>query len=293
MLRLTAGAAALAIAAAAGATETWRVASPRLDELSGLAPSLADPGVLWALNDSGGGAELFRLGPRGEDLGKVEVRGARNADWEDLASFTAPEGPALLVADVGDNLEFRNFVSLYAVLDPGRRGTQARLLWRLDFRFPGGSRDCEAMAVDPSRREILLVTKRENPPQLFRLALPRSAPEPGYIAWAEPLGPVNGLPRPTAQQRLSMPLRAIHMHSPTGLAIAPDGRGAVLLTPEHGYRYRRAAGQGWGAVFASAGDQFPLPPFRQIEAVALSADGQGAWIGGEARPSVMALVPLP
>lgn len=291
MLRLIV--AAVAAASAASAIAGWRVGHPRLDELSGLAQSRADPGVLWAVNDSGGGARLFRLGPQGQDLGKVTVPGARNADWEDLAAFRAPEGPALLIADVGDNLEFRSFVSLYAVLEPGPGARRARLLWRLDFRFPEGSNDCEAMAIDETRREILLISKREDPPQLYRLKLPQAPPPAGYLARAEKLGPVAGLPQPTAEQRTRMPLRARFMHTPTGLAIARDGRSALLITPEGAYRYRRRANQGWGEVFARRGAPMKLPDFRQIEAGALAADGKGAWIGAEASPSELAWVPFP
>lgn len=284
---------AAAAAQAADPPGVFRAANRHLDELSGLAVSRADPTLLWGHNDSGNGSELYRLGPHGEDLGSVYVPQAQSGDWEDIAAFNAPEGPALLIADVGDNFAFRSFVTLYAVRDPGREGTSAKLLWRLDFRWPDGPRDCEAVGVDETRGEILLVSKRDEPPGLYRLPLPARTPVRETVLTAERIGSVAGLPSATASERVRMPVRALFLNSPTGLSIAPDGRSALLLTPSHVYRYRRGSGAGWAAAFAPGGEAFRLPDLLQIEAVAIAADGRSAWIGSEASPSQLAIVPLP
>src|SRR5690606_7830200 len=57
----------------------------KLDEMSGLAASRAQPGVLWAINDSGNAGRLFRLGEDGSALGRVDVDGAWLRDSESLA----------------------------------------------------------------------------------------------------------------------------------------------------------------------------------------------------------------
>eukprot|EP01035_Chromulina_nebulosa_P023316 gene23316-30224_t len=97
-----------------------RVASPALDELSGLAVSHADPDLLWGHNDSGAGPDLYRIGIHGEDLGSVHIAGVQAIDWEDIAAFDWQGKPALLIADTGDNTAKRKSVTLYAVSDPGR-----------------------------------------------------------------------------------------------------------------------------------------------------------------------------
>ena len=279
----------LACGAALGA-ETFELANPDLDELSGLAVSHADATLLWGHNDTGGGKRLYRIGPSGEDLGSVRIAGVESSDWEDIAAFDDAGGPALLIADTGDNFMLRSWPVLYAVRDPGRSGAPA-LLWRLDFRFPDGAHDVEAMAVDPVDRAILLVTKRETPPRLYRLALPERAP--AVRPTAEFLGEVAGLPpAPTLRQRLAE-LGASLRDSPAALDVSRDGLTAVLVTGRHAYVYRRGPGAGWAHTFARAPVAVPLPALKQIEAAALSPDGRELFVGSEGRPGRLARIALP
>lgn len=272
------------------AADVVDIASPRIDELSGLAVSRADPAVLWGHNDSGDGPVLYRIGPDGADLGAVTLREVRAVDWEDIAAFEHGGQPALLIADVGDNFAIRRFSTLYAVSDPGRTGDPA-LLWRLDFRYPDGSRDCEAVAVDPVDREILLVSKRDVPPRLYRLPLPERTPRERLTA--EYLGEIPGLPRLTLGERAAAPLESRYVHAPTGLDISRDGASAVLVTARHAYVYRRLPGHSWLEAFAQPAAVLPLPDVPQIEAVAFAADGRALFVGAEGRPGRLAFLPLP
>lgn len=272
------------------AAEIVDVANPRIDELSGLAVSRADPAVLWGHNDSGDGPVLFRIGTDGADLGAVTLREARAVDWEDIAAFEHDGRPALLVADVGNNFAIRGFSTLYAVSDPGRTGEPA-LLWRLDFRYPDGARDCEAVAVDSVNREILLVSKRDVPPRLYRLPLPERTPRAPLTA--EYLGEIGQLPVLTLGERAAAPLKSRHVHAPVGLDISRDGAQAVLVTARHAYLYRRPAGRPWREAFAQPAAELPLPDIAQVEAVAFSADGRALFVGAEGRPGRLALLPLP
>ncbi len=272
------------------AAENFELANPDLDELSGLAVSHADATLLWGHNDTGGGPRLFRIGLDGADLGSVRVAGAQSSDWEDIAAFEDAGGPALLIADTGDNFGLRSWPALYAVRDPGRRG-QPVLLWRLDFRYPDGARDCEAVAIDPVDRVILLVSKRDARPRLYRLALPQGAPLAPQTA--EFLGEVAGVPpRPELGRLLTAPL-ARYNDSPTALDISRDGRTAVLVTPRNAYVYRRAPGMDWAQTLGLPPAVVPLPQIDQIEAVALSADGRELFVGGEGRPGRLARIALP
>ena len=74
-----------------------------LDEVSGMAASRAHEDVLWAIEDSGNPARLYALSRRGRVLARYKVEGAKNDDWEDLASFDRGGKHYLLVADTGDN----------------------------------------------------------------------------------------------------------------------------------------------------------------------------------------------
>jgi len=276
---------------AALAADIFELANRDIDELSGLAVSRADPALLWGHNDTGAGPRLYRIGLHGEDLGSSHVTQVQSSDWEDIAAFEDASGPALLIADTGDNFAIRTFPTLYAVRDPGRSGVPV-LLWRLDFRYPDGPRDCEAVAVDPVAREILLVSKRDSPPRLYRLPLPQRAP--GIPQVAEFLGLVAGLPDlPTLRERISRPFDPIYTDSPTALDVARDGATAVLVTPRHAYVYRRGAGVSWAQAFGRPPTVLPLPALNEIEAAALSADGRELIVGSEGRPGRLAVIALP
>ena len=276
------------------ATATGTLANPAIDELSGLAVSRRDPQLLWGHNDTGGGPVLYRIGPDGADLGRIVVADALAGDWEDIAAFEDRSGPALLVADVGDNFALRSFATLYAVRDPGRENA-AKILWILEFTFPDGPRDCEAVAVDPLSREILLLSKRDRPARLYRLPLPKALPKtlrnvpPRVRATAAFVGTIA--PPPPAN-----PVRAVvapFEYAPTALAISADGLTAVIATPEHAWLYRRAAGQAWLERFREPGTAVALPPkLDQVEAAALSADGRVLYLGAEGRPGRWARIDL-
>lgn len=273
--------------AADPAPDVVEVGNAALDELSGLVVSRADPRLLWGHNDTGGGAWLYRFGPGGEDLGRVAIAGVQAHDWEDLAAFEHEGAPALLIADVGNNLASRAVVTLYAVSDPGREGAP-RLLWRLPFRFPDGARDCEAVAVDPLAREILLVTKRDTPPRLYRLPLPTNTP--AGVRQAEFVAALSGWPA-----RNGLSLLRFFADSPTAFDISRDGRRAVLATPTHAYLYSRADDGGWARALQRPQAALPLPAraLDQIEAAAFAADGRTLIVGSEGRPARLARIALP
>lgn len=83
--------------------ERPKIQSPAIKEASGLAISPTDAAFMWVINDSGAAPELHLAGTDGTDRGKVTLKGVKNIDWEDLASFTLDGKPYLLVADTGDN----------------------------------------------------------------------------------------------------------------------------------------------------------------------------------------------
>lgn len=256
-----------------------RVASPALDELSGLAVSHADPGLLWGHNDSGAGPDLYRIGIHGEDLGSVHIAGVQAIDWEDIAAFDWQGKPALLIADTGDNTAKRKSVTLYAVSDPGRTG-KPKLLWQLDFRYDNGPRDCEAVAVDPTDGSIILLSKRGQPKYLYRLPLPKRKPPVG-VAVAERLGEVHSITGPTMTDLVSYPGRSAFFGQPTALDISRDGLTAVVVTYKDTLRWRRRAGQSWLETFATAPEVLDAPMLHQAEAGAIAADGRSVFISGE------------
>ena len=262
-----------------------------LKELSGLTRSLATDDWLWGHNDSGDTPRLFRVGLDGSDGGSVEVPDTVAIDWEDIATLRWQGQPALLIGDIGDNLAQRKAITLYAVQDPGATGHSAPLLWQLNVRYPDGPRDAEGLAVDPLDGSILILSKRQRPPVIYRVAMPEQPAAAGSVVTAERLGPVLHLPAATAIDLSEDPLYGLLRDWPTALDIAPDGLSAIVTTYKDAYRYARTADQSWGQAFAMKPQRIDLPQWKQTEAGAYTADGQSFCAGSEQRAG-FACIPL-
>lgn len=291
MFRLTAAlAGALLTVAAAAAPLIFSLKNRALDESSGLALSLLDPQILWSHNDSGGLPALYRVGLQGEDLGRVDVPLAMNFDWEDIAAFRYHGAPALLIGDVGDNYSIRDEVSVYAVADPGR-SNRTQLLWKLAFQYEDGPRDCEALAVDPVSGDILLISKREQPPALYRLPLPDAPPTRPAIA--KRIATLPQIPRAGGADFKNHPIAYAYLSMPTALDISRDGRFAVVITPKDAYLYLRRGAESWARTFARLPRTIAQPWLPQTEGGAISADGRWLYISSERGPKNFARVALP
>ena len=69
--------------------DTWavcaRIRSSEIDECSGIVASRRYSDLYWVHNDSGDRARFFGIDSRGELRVQIEVDGAQNVDWEDIA----------------------------------------------------------------------------------------------------------------------------------------------------------------------------------------------------------------
>src|SRR5688572_13317881 len=77
----------------------------KLEEVSGLAASSANPGMLWTHNDSGNPAVVYLVDENLKIRLACRLQGIKNRDWEDIAVGPGPD-PAkryVYVADIGDN----------------------------------------------------------------------------------------------------------------------------------------------------------------------------------------------
>ena len=146
-----------------------------LTESSGLTASQQHADVLWSINDSGNEPALYAMTVAGDDLGRWPVAGPLpgSGDWEALDAVTIADKHYLIVGDVGDNFGIRGAVHLIWVEEPHDLSDPQplKLLGVQSIRYPEGPRDAEAMAVDVANDRILLLSKREYPPQLFAVPL--------------------------------------------------------------------------------------------------------------------------
>ncbi len=267
------------------------VTSRQLGEISGLAASHAHDGVLWAINDGGNPARLYAISRRGRLLARYQIEGASNQDWEDLASFELDGRRYLLLADTGDNGGRRRGFSLHVFEEPAKlaNGT-LKPAWTIRARWPDGPRDCEAVAVDAAAGQVLLVSKKRVPPELFSLPL---ADPRGAVVEARRIGRLAGMPQVSEELRRKDPKLAALFSQVTAADIAPDRRSLAVLTYGNVLFYRRSEGEGWADATARAPEAHDIPPIPQAEALAWSAGGGGLYATGEFTPApIFYLVPL-
>ena len=227
--------------------------SPRLIESSGVAVSHVYPGVLWTHNDSGDGPYLYATDLRGTDRGALLVPGAQAIDWEDIALGPCPirfvlqpraatvAPSCIYIADTGDNLEVRPYVTIYAVPEPSppeRVGdtlgtTRAPAILRV--RYPDGPHDVEALYVSPRDTALFLVSKgavRGSAIRLYRVDRP---------SWAAHDTTFNVIVATLVQTLDVRPSRAAGRVVTAG-AIRQDGRLVALRTYAEIYLFRPGVG---------------------------------------------------
>ena len=166
-------------------TVSGRVEDPRLDEISGV---VAGPGgVLWVEEDSGNPAAISGLSRAGALLDTVDVAGATNVDWEDLARA----GGRLWIGDIGDNALARTEIKVYAIdepADPSAGSVEAEVI---SLRYPDGPHDAEAMVVDRAARRLYVIEKQTARPRSIVFAVELSQAVPGSTSTLRPVGEVS------------------------------------------------------------------------------------------------------
>ena len=263
-----------------------------LGEASGLAASRMHRDTLWLVEDGGNPAKLHAISKRGRRLASHAIDGISNTDWEDLAAFELDGRRYLLIADTGDNGGLRRTLLLHVVAEPAKLVDGATLApaWSIAFRWPDGARDCEAVAVDAAHGQILLLSKKRHPPELF--ALPLQPRKPG-LQVAVRIGHLAGVPRASPEEQRAAPARARLVHQVTAADVSPDGRTLAVLTYEQLLLYPRVGKERWGQAIRRVPQSQVVPWLHQPEALAWAMDGRGLYATGEFSPVPLVFFPFP
>jgi hypothetical protein len=129
----------------------FTIKDSRITQSSGLTRD-TKAGIYWTVNDSGEQGTAYGITPDGFVRGIIGFR-AKPKDVEAVVKA----GDRLYVADIGDNLSKRKFVSVYYFNhpDPNNRTVSYR---SYDFSYPDGRHDAETLLVDGNGR-LFIVTK--------------------------------------------------------------------------------------------------------------------------------------
>ncbi|KYP16117.1 hypothetical protein [Flavihumibacter sp. CACIAM 22H1] len=192
-------------------------------EVSGLADSYSYPGSLWMIEDGGNAALLQRVSQDGVLQPSLTINGVTNRDWEDLAMGPGPDPSKnyLYIAETGDNDRKYAEYAFYRLEEPPPGTSAVNQVEAIRFRYSdGASHDAGAILVDPSTKDLLVVTK-EKPAAIYRIQYPYQTTA---LNTAEAMGVTN-------------------LETVTGAAMGKDGQEILLRTYTGIYYWKKKSGE--------------------------------------------------
>lgn len=186
-----------------------------LRETSGAALSRRFPGIVWSHNDSSHRPVLYALDANSGALrGAVDVTGAQNRDWEDLAIGPCGDADCIYISDTGDNDAERDSVVIYRVPEPAAGEASSAPAEAFPARFPEGPKDAEALFLLAPDRLFLITKGRHGPITLYRYPPPL---RPGEMVTLERVRDLAATPELRGQMA-------------TAAAATPDGEWVLVRT---------------------------------------------------------------
>jgi hypothetical protein len=224
---------------------TGVVTIPGVGEVSGVVASRIVQ-ALWIEEDSGNPTTIYAIDPAGRKLATVQVGGATNRDWEDIALASG----RIWLADIGDNSHTRTELQVYWFNEPSLSTTSvsARLL---TLRYADGvARNAEALVVDGDSKTLYIFTKESGTSRVFQASIRR----------------LRGGESKVLTQVATLPLNKV-----TAADLGPKG---VIVKSGNGYLYRWTADRQVLSALSTAPCSAPAGPG---ESLAFSSDDRGLY----------------
>jgi len=243
-----------------------KLANPLLEEVSGLVASQRYPNRLYVQTDSGGEAAVFVLDTLGNELGRLDLSGLKNRDWEDIAIGPGPNGSSYIyVAEIGDNEAKYEEIYLYRFTEPELlQAIPSDAIDQVRLQYPGGSKDAETLLADPISGTLFLVSKREPKNALYQVPA-------------------------TAFEKGSGTLEKVHdfdFNSSVGGDISKDGSQILIKTYLAVFYWKRTDKQSLVEALKAEPMRLPYVPEPQGEAIGFNFKGDAYFTLSEKRNGV-------
>jgi hypothetical protein len=230
----------------------------KLEEASGLVASAAHPGYFWTHNDSGNGAQLFLIDSAANIAATMPLGAVRNRDWEDITLGPGPDPDKtyVYVGDIGDNKAQYPYKIIYRLEEP--TAIENKTIEDFDTLFvqlPDGTRDSEALMIDPISSRMFIVSKREDSVRLYQFA----------NTWKS--GDTL-----TAELKIKMPYNLT-----VAADISVNGSEVLLKNYDHVYYWKREGTESITDLLQRTPLELKYKPEKQGEAIAWSRDGSGYY----------------
>ena len=127
--------------------------------------------TFWTINDSGDASYIYQIDPNtGNVLNRVDIKGAKNKDWESLTT----DDTHVYIGDFGNNRSDRNDLAIYRIekSEVLKATKKINRFEKLTFSYPDNmpNHDCEAMIIFEGK--IWLFTKNRSKLDTYIYTLP-------------------------------------------------------------------------------------------------------------------------
>lgn len=238
--------------------------STSLDEASGIAASVKNPGVLWTHND-GSRQKLYAISTNGTLLATFDL-GQAVQDLEDIAVAPGQDGVSCIyLGDIGASATIdgaRREVQVLRIPEPTvdlawgtsppSRNIQSLAVFAL--AYPDGGYDAEALMVDAKTSTVFVVTKQNGGGRLYSATL-------------------GDAPALTMKFERTVPFADV-----SGGDISADGARIVLRREDYAVLWARCEGETVSQALAREGKSVPVigpPEEPNGEAIGFLPDGAG------------------
>lgn len=235
--------------------------SKRLEEASGLAASVNNPGYFWTINDSGNPAEVFLLDDHANIKLVCQLTKATNRDWEEIRVASDSGKSYLYIADIGDNNAEYDLKFIYRFEEPVLAKAKKLIIEDIDtliVKMPDGKRDTESVMIDPSTHDLYVLSKREDSIGLYVSRYPFSK---------------DTL---VLDKILTMPF-----HNIVSGDISADGQEILLKIYDEIYYWKRSVNENISELLTKVPIELPYSREKQGEAITWALNGSGYYTLGE------------
>ena len=255
------------LSAAESGREVGRIKGKTLQEVSGMAASRQNPGVLWLHND-GQAKRLYAVKTSGKMAAQLKLP-FEVEDVEDIAIGPGPDADKdyLYVGDIGDNDRKRREIRVVRFLEPslsdGVSTAEGAQLFQLTY--PDGAHDAEALMVDQRAGDLLIATKEEGRSRIYGVSI----------------------------QQLELEKSAkLHLIISTDVSfvsagdVSRDGSMIVLRRENQGWLWQRSREESLAAVLAEEPKTIPVRGKKQGEngeAIAFEPENAGYYTVSEGK----------
>jgi hypothetical protein len=231
-----------------------------LAELSGVAASRKNPGLLWVHND-GPRSELYLWSTNGLFYGTFTFSQAMS-DFEDIAIGPGPQPNTDYVygGDIGDNTSIRTEIHVFRFPEPRVTQSSSELIsvgeTVITLVYPDGAHDAEGLLVDPITGDLFIASKEIG---IFHL----------YKATQAQLNSGDVVQLALVQNGAFGPV--------SGGDISPDGTQIVLRYENEARLWQRRPGESVEAALGRVGEKIP------VVGIPLEPNGEGISFAPDSR----------